>query len=48
MDSNITTAYSFSTAEINASKSGASDWQNDIENEWRCFHEWLNKSTKRL
>ena len=48
MDSNITTVYSFSTAKSNASKSGASDWQNDIENEWRCFHEWLNKSTKRL
>lgn len=48
MDSKITTAYSFSTAEKNASKSGASDWQNDIENEWVRFHDWLNKPTNRL
>ena len=48
MDSNITTAYSFSTAKSNALTSGTSDWQNDIENEWVRFHDWLNKPTNRL
>lgn len=42
MDSNITRPYRFNKAENNASRGGASDWQNDVENEWKRFHQWCS------
>lgn len=26
----------------------SNDWQNDVETEWKRFHEWLNQSETRL
>lgn len=34
--------------DMTKTSTSSSDWQNDVENEWKRFHEWLNQSESRL
>ena len=34
--------------DMTKSSASSNDWKNDVEYEWKRFHEWLNQSESRL
>ena len=34
--------------DMTKSSASSNDWQNDVENEWKRFHDWLNQSESSL